>query len=357
MKINFVLLEPKRRPSGGYKMVYEYANRLSARGHEVAIIFNCYEDWQRRSKVPDFIKYLWYHLRVKYLPRWFSLNPNVKKICSYKVVNETVVPEADIVCATAVSTASFVSSLPQSKGKKMYFIQGFEAWGDWTPEMVKRTYHLGLKNVVIAKWLQKILKEADAECVLIPNGIDFDVFNIDIPIASRRKHVISMLYHVSPHKGSKYGVEAIIRLKQKYTDLQAIIFGARKRPENLPTWIQYVQNASQKQLREIYNRSTVYLYPSIKEGFGLTGAEAMACGAAYVASDYGGVHEYTENARNVLLSPPKDADGLVKNVTYLFEHDDKRIELAQHGYEDIQRLDWNKSVDKFEAVMQELVES
>ena len=80
----------------------------------------------------------------------------------------------------------------------------------------------------------------------------------------------------------------------------------------------------------------------------------MACGAAYVASDYGGVHEYTTDGRNVLLSAPKDVDGLVEHVAYLFDHDDKRIALAKQGYEDIQRLDWNKSVDKFENVMKSL---
>lgn len=57
---------------------------------------------------------------------------------------------------------------------------------------------------------------------------------------------------------------------------------------------------------------------------------------------------------NVLLTAPKDVDGLVEHVAYLFDHDDKRIALAKQGYEDIQSLDWNKSVDRFENVMKSL---
>ena len=141
------------------------------------------------------------------------------------------------------------------------------------------------------------------------------------------------------------------RLKELYPDLQAILFGTPARPNNLPDWIQYVQNATQNQLRKIYNQSLIYLCPSIKEGFGLTGAEAMACGAAYVASDYGGVHEYTEEGRNVLLSKPRDVEGLVRNVADLLNHESKRLMLAENGYRDIKILDWNKAVERFEQVI------
>lgn len=50
-----------------------------------------------------------------------------------------------------------------------------------------------------------------------------------------------MLYHNSEHKGTKYGIEALNRLKELYPDLQAILFGTPARPNNLPDWIQYVQ--------------------------------------------------------------------------------------------------------------------
>lgn len=351
MKVNFILTSPVNHPVGGYKMVFEYANRLTKRGHEVMITFDCSKGWKYHNKIPRSIKGLIYRLRVWYFPKWFPLNSKVHKIFAYKELSESNLPDADIVCATAVGTAYSVLRLTPSKGYKMYLIQDFENWGSWTAQDVIKTYHLGMKNIVIAKFLQKIVEDSGAECVLIPNGVDFNVFNLDIPIEQRHDKVISMLYHLQPHKGAKYGIDALKQLKQRYPNLQAILFGVPKRPGDLPEWIEYVQSATQEQLRKIYNRSMIYMCPSIKEGFGLTGAEAMACGCAYVASDYGGVHEYAEDGRNVLLSAPKDVEGLVKHVSYLFDHDDIRIKMSKQGYEDIQRLDWDKSVNKFEAVM------
>lgn len=354
VEITFVLQGYSKYPIGGYKMVFEYASQFIMRGYGVNIVFDCSPEAKRHPGIPVFIRKFCYKFLVWYYPKWFALNPKIHKICAYTGINDRELPDADFVCATAVGTANDVAKLSINKGKKLYFIQGFENWGSWTADAVKETYRLEMKNIVIAKWLEKIVQDSGADCVLIPNGIDFDVFNINIPIASRKGHTVSMLYHDQVHKGSVYGIAALEKLKERYPDLQATLFGVPKRPDDLPKWIQYIQSATQPQLRQVYNQSKIYLCPSTKEGFGLTGAEAMACGCAYVASDYGGVHEYATDGRNVLLSPPKDVEGLVEHISYLFDHDDERIKLARQGYEDIQALDWNKSVDKFEDVLKNL---
>ncbi|WP_303105229.1 glycosyltransferase family 4 protein [uncultured Mitsuokella sp.] len=354
MKISFVLPGVSRVPVGGYKMIFEYANRLCRRGHDITLIFHCFSGMNRNQRIPKFAKLLYYYFGTYYFPTWFTLDSRIHKICRYKRLIDSELPDGDVICATAIDTAYEVAETASSKGKKVYFIQDYENWNGWTDDKVRKSYCLGMKNIVIAKWLQKIVKSAGADSILITNGIDFKVFDVDIPISQRTKLIISMLYHKDEHKGSKYGIEALCRLKTKYPALQAILFGTPARPKGLPDWIQYIQNATQEQLRKIYNQSLIYLCPSIKEGFGLTGAEAMACGAAYVASDYGGVHEYTVEGRNVLLSAPKDVDGLVRNIADLLNYEDKRIMLAKNGYKDIRFLDWNRSVECFENTIQQL---
>ena len=39
MKICFILPQTLRKPIGGYKIIYEYANRLVDEGHKVVILF------------------------------------------------------------------------------------------------------------------------------------------------------------------------------------------------------------------------------------------------------------------------------------------------------------------------------
>lgn len=352
-KVNFVFPNVPHILSGGLKMVFEYSNRLAARGYEVGIIFNC--DWgffHTRMYIPYFIKrYLLYPILIKYHPRWFKLDSRVKKSFVTKIVDEEM-PEADVIIATAVMTAPQVAKLSASKGKKVYFIQGFENWSkEWPAERVMRTYRLGMKNIVVTSWLENKVTEAGGTCVIIPNGLDFSVFNIDIPIRKRKGHIISMLYHEAPIKGTKYGLEVLKRVKEKYPDLEVYLFGTPARNQDIPEWMHYTQYATEAQLRQIYNKSIIYLCPSLEESFGLTGAEAMACGAAYVSSDYGGVHEYTKDKRNVLLSAPGNVDALFEHISFLFEYPEERIRLAENGYHDIQAFSWEKALDKFEEIL------
>ena len=60
-----------------------------------------------------------------------------------------------------------------------------------------------------------------------------------------------------------------------------------------------------------YQRLTIYAFTSRNEGFGLTLIEAMAAGAALVASRAGAAEFVVEDGVTGVLTPPGDADALV----------------------------------------------
>lgn len=352
MKITFLLPGISTHPVGGFKIVYEYANRLSKRGHEVSIVFDT-KNGLKRHNLPEFLRKILNYFIVLIFPRWFQLDKNIKKIYANNITDDSI-PTGDIVIATAIQTAFDVYNLSSTKGKKVYFIQGYENW-NYSDKKVKESYKLGMKNVVISRWLKEIVDKSTCKSsVYIPNGIDFDIFNIDRPIENRNPYSLSMMYHNSELKGSKYGIEVIKNIKEKYPQLQVNIFGIPKRPNNLPSWIEYTQNASEKELRFIYNNSAIFLSTSLEDGFGLTGAESMACGCVLVSTDYKGVFEYANPGKNSLISPVQDINKLTTNIIKLIENNKRRIELAEQGYRDIKKFDWNNSVELFEEMIYKL---
>ena len=353
-KITFIL-PFFRKISGGHKIVYEYASRLAKDGYKVYVLIDCKSFFHSKKYnfIPNVLKCMLCRYYVLKTRKWYNLLDCV--ILKYiENINDVYVPDGDIVVATAVSTAENVSALSVEKGVKLYFIQGYENWGEWTDKKVNATYNLGMTNIVIAQWLKDKVSEAGADAIVLKNAIDTDIFYVRNPIENRDRFHIAMMYRKEKVKGAIYGIAALKKLKEKYPNLQATLFGPSSRSKDIPKWIKYVRAANQHELNHIYNEASIYMYPSIKEGFGLTGAEAMACGCAYVSSDYGGVHEYTVSGRNVLLSAPKDIQGLVDNVSYLIENNDKRIELANNGYHDIQVLDWQKNIIKLESIIDSL---
>ena len=129
------------------------------------------------------------------------------------------------------------------------------------------------------------------------------------------------------------------------------MFGTVKPAKNLPNWIDYTWNASTEETIDIYNRISIFVNPSIKEGFGLTGLEAMACGAALASTKYAGVKEYAVDNDNALLSPVKDPRKLADNIEKLITNPKLRMNIAKAGVLNAQRFSWDDAYKKFKKVI------
>ncbi len=348
MKITFCLPSLPHVPVGGFKVVFEYANKLVDKGHDVSIV--CFTN-QKFNIIKNYtIKYYLSHIYKHFYPKWFPLDKRVKKIATpYR--DATHFPDSDVVFATAVNTAEIVYNLPERCGRKYYLIQGFENW-IFTNEQVYQTYQLGMTNIVVSKWLYDLVHPYDSEVKLLKNPIDTNVFSVVNSIEERNPLEIAMLYHYDDHKGIPIALEALEFVHQKYPSLHVTMFGACDKREDIDKdWISYYQNQTALQLRELYNQAAIFVCASINEGFGLTGAESMACGCALASTAYKGVFEYANN-QNALLSPVNDSQALAENIIRLVEDQGLRFSLARKGSEDLKHFSLEKAVDKLMTFME-----
>ncbi len=353
MKITFILPAYPWKPMGGFRVIYEYANHLVARGHDVTVLHssilpnrvlpspaNLYH-WLRR-KAGYFINLLVY-LTLTPKVKWQPIDKRVKMLYVPEPI-EKYVPDADAVFATLWLTAKLVLEYPRSKGKKFYLVQDFYPYmGD--KFQIEKTWRFPIKKVTVSSWLYKIVIDSGIsknDVIAIPNGIDTKRFCLQNDIIDRPKR-IAMMYSTQSYKAPDDGIKAIEFAKEKYKNIQAICFGAGSRPKHLPRWIEYAKNVSEKKLVEIYNFSSIFLSSSLSEGFAFPPAEAMACGCAVVATDSGGIREYAEYEKTALLSPPGNQEAIAKNLLRVLENDILRIRIAKAGYQRIQEFTWEKS--------------
>ena len=350
MKLTFCLPEISTFPTGGYKIIFEYANRLSDRGHDVSLVFLTHNVLNRVTKNKK-IKSIVGNLRGRNEPSWFNLRSNIKKITT-PYLDGREFPEADFIFATAVSTAEIVKSLPLRYGKKCYFIQDFETW--ILPEdKVIESYNYGFLNFTVSNWLNDIVKSHTEDSVFcLPNPIDTEVFRIINPVEERNPFHLAMLYHEGEHKGISYAIKAIDIVKDKYPNIGVNVFGVPDRPSFLPDYYHYTQKATQNQLQELYNDTAIFVCATIDEGFGLTGAESMACGCALASTSYSGVFEYAVNVENALLSPVKDSQALADNIIKLINDSALRFRIAKEGGKNIRQRSWEKAIDYLELILE-----
>ncbi len=129
------------------------------------------------------------------------------------------------------------------------------------------------------------------------------------------------------------------------------MFGTREEPKNLPSWIKYYKNASQSTTIDIYNSIGIFVCGTIKEGFGLTGLEAMACGATLVSTDYLGAREYALNGVNSILSPVTDYKKLGENISLIIDNPSLRLRLAKAGVETAADFSWDVAYKRFKSII------
>ncbi len=347
VRIAFVLPGAGSVPVGGFKVVYEYANRLAERGHTVTVVHTAQPDRQasRGEKLKKGVRFVQRKLDQSYRPDWFTLDPNVSLLWRATPAAGGV-PDADTVVATAWQTAEWVADYPAVKGKKFYLIQHYETWSG-PKERVDATFRLGLRNLVIARWLEEPVRAQGADAAYLPNGLDFAAFGIDKPLEERGLHAM-MLYHDADWKGSADGIKALQLVRAQLPEFQATLFGTPTVPTGLPHWLRYEQTPSPEKLRKLYNDSAIFLATSWTEGWGLPGCEALLCGCALAATDVGGHREYAVNGETALLSPPRDPAALARNVLKLLRDKPLRLRLAEEGHAYVQRFTWAAAVEKLE---------
>jgi glycosyltransferase involved in cell wall biosynthesis len=82
----------------------------------------------------------------------------------------------------------------------------------------------------------------------------------------------------------------------------------------------------------VYRALDVVVHASTKpEPFGLTIAEAMACGRAVIASKSGGAAELFEDGKDAIAVAPGDEEDLARAITQLVHDDDRREQLAKQA--------------------------
>lgn len=332
VEISFVLPFYAKQPVGGIKVVYEYANYLAEKGHKV-ILYILRGKTLENVRLPEnlknsLVKLIIAHRRVS----WFPLDRRVQRV-SVNMIADEEIKDADVVIATSVDTALPVANLSQTKGKKFYFIQGYENW-TYPDEQVCYTYGLGMTNIVVANWLKQTVDRYSSDpSILISNSINTKIFRAFSPPESRRPHSIVFHYRKESYKGAQYAIETVRMLYSKYNDLKVYVVSTNDPPDDLPECCVFLKNLSPKEVAEVNNRARVFLCSSIEEGFGLPGLEAMACGCVLVSSKYRGVFEYAVDGKNALLSPIKDSKAMALNVMEVFENDELRNNLIAGGIE------------------------
>lgn len=107
-----------------------------------------------------------------------------------------------------------------------------------------------------------------------------------------------------------------------------------------------------EELARFYNLCTVFVFPSLHEGFGLPALEAMACGAAVIGSNTTSVPEVI-GCQDAMFDPC-DEGAISRKLVQALSDSAFRAELTAHGLEQAKKFSWDESAKRAIAAFENL---
>ena len=154
-----------------------------------------------------------------------------------------------------------------------------------------------------------------------------------------KKNTVNVLkaYHQLRSKG-KTELKLVIADLSKY-ELNKLLH--KHHLESIQEDIHITNYIRNEDLPDIYNRASIFLYPSLRESFGLPILEAMACGTPVITS---GSYAMPETAGDAaMMVNPESPESIAKKIKKLSNNKDLIISYKAKGFERVKLFSWNSS--------------
>lgn len=297
---------------GGVRRWLELGNEFVKRGHDYTI----------------------YVERMEYGPDWFDYNGKIKK--KQKIDFKKL--DADVLM---VGNALHFGNLLEFSGLKvLYLIGAGRVYGKKYARVIDKV------DLVIGNnhWWKEIYPQAE----IVVGGINTDFFKpLDI-----KKIKNSILFYGrwdSRHLQTQKLYDQILSIHiDKETYL--ISFDTKKYGAHN---VLEINGSNQDNLREAYNRATLFV--SIMEVSGINNVvlEAMACGCPVVTNGVG-VEKIAIDRKTALVANGNELRGVIEE---LLNNESLRKELAGNALKEVQRYSWQIVVNKLEKLFYEKIKT
>lgn len=230
----------------------------------------------------------------------------------------------------------------------------------WSMSPLTAQKRINIENadhiIAISETTKKDLVElsgvAEKKVSVIYHGIDF---NMELAYEEIPNIPDSFLLFVGDRSGYKnfyIFIDAFERLTKRYSNLNLILCGGGTlgiadqeliKRKKLDEKVKHL-NVTDGQLNYLYKKATLFVYPSLYEGFGLPILEAFKARCPIVLSDIECFKEVAGDA--ALYFSKHNLDDLTEKLIYAIDHPSLREQLVTSGMERIKLFPLEKSMAK-----------
>lgn len=197
--------------------------------------------------------------------------------------------------------------------------------------------------------IESRLNAAPARMTITPYAVDPPSPHPQpVPGLSEDSRFLLYVGNAYPHKNLGTLIAATREVLAQHPDLYLVLAGPEDEcsrrlrssmvSERIEDHVKFVGRINDRQLSWLYGNATIFVLPSVSEGFGLTGLEAMVHGTPVVAARATCLPEIYGQAAQFFS--PFDHTDLATRLQELLCDDARRAELSQAGAERSSLYSW-----------------
>lgn len=248
--------------------------------------------------------------------------------------------------------------------KEINFILGLYIYLSEKP--VPKVYK-NFKFMVISESTKKDLvsRKIPAENIFVVEcGIDHSLYRNEQDTPKFEKPTIIYLGRIKKYKSVEDLIKALPKVLEKIPEAELLIVGDGDykpvlerlvKDLKLTDKVRFMGYVSKERKVKLLQKAWVSVYPSLKEGWGLTNIEANACGTPVIASDVPGLRDSVNPGKSGLLFEYGNIQNLAEVLIQVLSDQNLRKKLASGGLEWVKNFTWEKTADQSLEIIQQIV--
>ena len=342
-------------PGGVQAHVTELAHVFIDRGHEVSVLAPA----SRRTELPEYVVRAGPSLAIPYngsvsrvnfspkgylrLRRWIAEN-------GFDVlhVHEPNSPSISML-SLMVASGPIVTTFHTATSKSLW-LSAFQG--------ILRPYHERIAGKIAVSELARRwqMESLGSDAVEIPNGINVAGFANAEPLDGYPHPGGTILFlgrFDEPRKGIDILMRALPSVVEKFPDVRVLVVGGgnqaalRRRAGSLADHLVFLGQVDDATKARALASADVYCAPNLGgESFGIVLVEAMAAGAAVIASSLNAFRRVLDDGRAGKLVDTGSPDQLASGIISLLSDDEAREQLVARGRVRADKYDWSRVADQ-----------
>lgn len=225
----------------------------------------------------------------------------------------------------------------------------------WTRMAVKRACRITAVSHFTAQLVSQELNPA-APIEVIYNGVDTDLF---FPAKQRHTGAEPVRVLFSGNLSRRKGAHWLPGIAEKLEKNTIVFFTQGPKGEGKLTPRDNLQSIGSVPFTEMpghYRTMDMLLMPTVREGFGLAVAEAMACGLPVVASNCSAIPELIDHGKGGFLCPVGEVDAFAQKINLLADSPALRREMGDYNRAKVEKMfTLERMADDYQKLFKEVI--